>query len=305
MEIRDLQNFVALFDAGHFRRAAKSIGVDVSTLSRRISHLEDELGVLLFERTRSGVRLTAAGQDALRFARNVLSELQALRDSALQAGRGRRGALKLAIQVPAFAGHARALLHAYRLAFPDISLQLTRSTEQDVYSGLRERRYHAAILFSPSVSPEIQAWELWVERLVLAVPAGHQLAQQSSIRWDELQAEKVIVRGLSGSESFRDLEASLLGREAFFSTHNADCLDLLTLVSLQEGVMIALDSHRHLSVPDVSFLDLDEPDANIGVSLAWAPDLEDPVAGTFIAFARDRSGVGLASRSGANERRSS
>ena len=65
MELRGLQFLVALAEAEHFGCAARATGVDVSTMSRRIGRLEDSFGVLLFERSRIGVKLTLAGIEVL------------------------------------------------------------------------------------------------------------------------------------------------------------------------------------------------------------------------------------------------
>jgi DNA-binding transcriptional LysR family regulator len=62
VEIRDLEYLVASASAGNFGRAAESLGLNTSTISRRIGRLEDELGLALFERGHYGVRLTAGSR---------------------------------------------------------------------------------------------------------------------------------------------------------------------------------------------------------------------------------------------------
>ena len=61
MEIRDVTYFETSAAAGNFTRAAKSLGINSSTISRRVGRFEDELGLALFERGRGGVRLTSGG----------------------------------------------------------------------------------------------------------------------------------------------------------------------------------------------------------------------------------------------------
>ena len=61
MELLDLHYLRVTADAGKFALAAKLLDVDTSTVSRRISNLEDELGLSLFERDHSGIRLTRGG----------------------------------------------------------------------------------------------------------------------------------------------------------------------------------------------------------------------------------------------------
>ena len=62
VDIVDLKYLAASATAGNFGRAAKSLGLSTSTVSRRIGRLEDELGLALFERGHSGICVTAGGK---------------------------------------------------------------------------------------------------------------------------------------------------------------------------------------------------------------------------------------------------
>lgn len=67
---------------GSFRKAADSLSLKQSNLSRRVRHLEEQLGIALFERTNGGVRPTPAGRDFVNGIRRVLNELQIIVDGA-------------------------------------------------------------------------------------------------------------------------------------------------------------------------------------------------------------------------------
>ena len=79
MEMIDLHYLIVTADAGKFAVAAKALGVDTSTVSRRVGNLEDELGLCLFERDHSGIRLTRAGRSILPCARRVLFHVDEVR----------------------------------------------------------------------------------------------------------------------------------------------------------------------------------------------------------------------------------
>lgn len=70
VELSDLRKFVAISETGGFRRAATQLGIQQSAISRRVRYVEETLGVSLFERHSSGVRLTIAGMRLLREARS-------------------------------------------------------------------------------------------------------------------------------------------------------------------------------------------------------------------------------------------
>ena len=89
----------ALLVAEHlsFSRAAQVLGVRQSAVSRRVRALEDKLGVSLFERDSTGVRLTEAGRRFLERTRPALSEIDHAMKAAASAGRGAEGVIRIGI----------------------------------------------------------------------------------------------------------------------------------------------------------------------------------------------------------------
>ena len=93
-----------------FRKAADLLALKQSNLSRRVRHLEEQLGIALFERTNGGVRPTAAGRDFINGVRRVLNELQIVVDGAKAVGRGEAGYLTIGFYTSLSAGNLRASL---------------------------------------------------------------------------------------------------------------------------------------------------------------------------------------------------
>ena len=97
MNIRDLEYLVALAEHRHFRRAADSCHVSQPTLSGQIRKLEDELGVMLLERTSRKVLFTQAGLLLVDQARTVLREVKVLKEMASQQGEAMSGPLHIGL----------------------------------------------------------------------------------------------------------------------------------------------------------------------------------------------------------------
>lgn len=95
MEVDDLRTFVEVADAGGVSSAARRMGLAKSIVSRRLSRLEDELGVQLLARTTRGAALTEAGVTFRDHAARMFAELEAAREEILPAGE-LRGRLRLA-----------------------------------------------------------------------------------------------------------------------------------------------------------------------------------------------------------------
>jgi len=82
MTLTELRYIVTLAQEQHFGRAAERCHVSQPTLSVGVKKLEDELGVLIFERTKSAVRLTPVGEGIVTQAQKVLEQAQSIRELA-------------------------------------------------------------------------------------------------------------------------------------------------------------------------------------------------------------------------------
>jgi DNA-binding transcriptional LysR family regulator len=137
MEIVDLYYMTTVADAGRLARAARVLGVDTSTVSRRVGNLENELGLSLFERDHSGIRLTRAGDSVLACARRALFHFGEVKRIGRQFASGTTGEVRLGVRHPPIAGAARELLASWRAAFPEVDLTIsegrrTRSSDAEV-----------------------------------------------------------------------------------------------------------------------------------------------------------------------------
>lgn len=129
MNIRDLEYLVALAEHRHFRRAADSCHVSQPTLSGQIRKLEDELGVMLLERTSRKVLFTQAGMLLVDQARTVLREVKVLKEMASQQGETMSGPLHIGLIPtvgPYLLPHIIPMLHQ---TFPKLEMYLHRSIE--------------------------------------------------------------------------------------------------------------------------------------------------------------------------------
>lgn len=286
VELRDLHFVARLAEFGNVTRAARDLGVDASTLSRHIGALEDELGVLLFERGRGGVRTTAAGRNVVRLARRAMGDLDEIRHVAAQSSLALVGELRLATQTSSLGPRLRPAISVWRTAHPNVALQLFEVDDNEALAGIRERQLDAAVIFSQGPA-DMAYQDLWEERLILAVPDRHPLAGEESVDWAQVRAETVLVCGGKGSNALRSLQVGLLCPGVDVRIQHAGSLDILNLVAMGEGLALLCENHREIVFPGVHFLDVAEPNARVSVVLAWRPDLEDPVVGSFVAFMRD------------------
>ena len=289
MEIRDLEYLLASANAGNFGRAAKSLGINTSTISRRIGKLEDELGLALFERGHAGVRLTAGGRAVMRHVRRALAELDAVKQTGTQNGSGGAGEIRLGVRLPPVGEPLSSLLAEWHGSYPNIVLTISEMNDRDLALALEERRLDAALMLNHAVGTHAASMPLYRDPLVAVLPAGHALAARPSLNWDALRDETILVQGWDESQAARELIASFLGSGAKFRSHAASKQSLLALVASGYGITLVAASLTEIAIPGVVFKAVDDPKASVLVVLAWLPELEDPAVGRFVAFLRDQA----------------
>jgi DNA-binding transcriptional LysR family regulator len=112
MDILDLRYVAVTASAMSLTRAAEMLGLNASTISRRITRVEDELGVTLFERGRSGLRLTEAGRLMMVHVQRSLDDIEALIRAGRNNGHGLTGKVRLGVRLPPIGELLRSLLEA-------------------------------------------------------------------------------------------------------------------------------------------------------------------------------------------------
>ena len=289
MEVVDLYYLTTVAEAGRFAVAAKLLGIDTSTISRRIGYLEDELGVSLFERDHSGIRLTRAGRSILPCARRALFHIDEVKRMGRQFSSGAIGEVRLGVRNPPIAGAGRDLLKSWRTAFPDVALTITEGNQRELALGLIEHRLDVALVTGHTTWVQVTAVPIFRERLVVALPADHALAARMALDWASLRLETILVQGWDDNQTQREFYATLLGSGTRFAVHSAGKQTVLAMVSIGAGIALTSKSQSEVAFPGVVFRPIDEPNAWLDFGLVWLPESEDPVVGRFVAFMRDES----------------
>ena len=289
MELRDLRYLAASALAGNFTAAAGSLGLNSSTISRRIARLEDELGVTLFERGHFGIRLTSAGRAIIVDVRRALDDIEAIERSGQLNGRGRIGRIRLGLRMPPVGEPLRSLLASWHAACASVTLHLYELDDYDLRAAFADRRLDAAFVTRHTLWPEALAIPLYRERILAAVPVGHHLCNKMPLRWADLRSETILTQEWDGSHSAREFFASLLGSGVSFCPQADSKQSVLALVGAGFGVTLATESQSAVVFPGVSFVPVDEANAWVQVDLAWAPRVEEPAVGRFLAFLRDEA----------------
>lgn len=187
MDLRDLEALIAVAEELHFGRAAARLHIAQPPLSNRISQLEKELKLQLFQRNTRNVTLTDAGARLLDPARRALAQMAAVRDMATSIASGEEGRVRIGFAGASSQRALPKLTSAVRRARPGIQLILQSQTY--VYTAfelLTSGDLDLAFVRLPVSRAELSYRIVEVEELVCAMPAGHRLAAEERVRVEDL-----------------------------------------------------------------------------------------------------------------------
>lgn len=239
MELRHLRCFVALAEELHFTRAAERLHIEQPPLSRAIKELEDELGVVLFDRNRRGTLLTSAGVAFLQDVRRLFTVLEQARENVKAVAAGSQGSLRIAVSDGAIDPRLSAFLAHCREEEPEIEIRLSEVPLAEQVRGLRSGDFTIGFAHAADVGEGIVAETIWQDPLVVAMPPRHPLLSHKKIPLHELACHPLVLCNPQVCEGYcRELARLLrpLEREPNVAEQVSSLDMMLTLVGAGYGV---------------------------------------------------------------------
>jgi DNA-binding transcriptional LysR family regulator len=189
LDPRLLRPFVVLADELHFSRAGERLHMTQPALSQQIKRLELQLGVEVFQRTRSSVRLADGGRAILPAATSAVEAAGKVEDIARAVARGERGELRLGFS-PGVHYVAQAILAEAGRRLPGVRTRARQDSSGALSEEVVQGELELALGFCAEPRSGIVCERLVVEPAVLAVGTGHRLAsRRRPVRLEELRRE--------------------------------------------------------------------------------------------------------------------
>lgn len=294
MELRHLRYFTAVAEHLNFRAAAQSLGVSQPPLSQQIRDLEQEIGVNLFERSSRRVALTAAGEDFLRNARAILVQASDAVDRARTIGTGTAGLLNIGMTSSVLVGPLGSLIRLFEQRFPAVDVRIHEMAPDDQVAALKAHRTDLSFLRSPPKDPDLTGQIAWRERLCVALPAGHGLADGPSVPIDVFRTVPLISLRLEGSRFANEIFQACVGQgfTPHISQQVREASSLVSLVAAGFGLALIPEFVGRLNHPGVVVLPVEPPCVPADV-YALHHRRRNPVVDNFLALVRAEA-AGLA-----------
>jgi DNA-binding transcriptional LysR family regulator len=290
---RHLQFLIAAEKCGSFRRAAEELGVKPSSLSRGIQDMEKMLGISIFERSSSGVRLTNVGAEILRTSRFVVEALAHMTATAKNSAAGGAGRLTIGFYTSFSAGNLRSCLIGFQERFPDIELNMVEGPRERLYSGIRNGQVDIAIVTGETGSSPGKSMGLWSERIMVALPDKHRLAENSIVYWTDMREETFLFSIRDPGPEIQDIVLAKIpsaGKRPKLINYDIDCERIKCAVGAGFGLSLTCEAGAAARFPGVVYREARDGHgpSQISYSAHWNEDNPNPALKQFIALLEER-----------------
>jgi LysR family transcriptional regulator, carnitine catabolism transcriptional activator len=210
-ELRHLRAFLKIAETRNFTRAANELHVSQSALTVQVQQLEESLGVHLFDRSKRGVTLTAAGRDVFGPLQRLFNDAQAIVEHARDLSSASSGFVSIAALPTVCAGVLPELVRTFIEVHPGIRVQIKDVVAERVREAVLKREVDFGIGTRHGRVADLRATLLFQDRLVVFTPEHHPLSTKRKISLREATAYDLILP--SRNSSVREAVEAIAHRE--------------------------------------------------------------------------------------------
>lgn len=260
IDLLTLKLFIRVVDEGTIARAAEQENIAAAAVSRRLSELEDKLGLVLLNRSNRGVTPTSAGLELLYRGRAILNSVQAVEHQLGAFNQGQRGSVTLAANPTALTQFLAPPLAAFTEKYPHIHLHLAEQNSLSITRDLAAGKLDIGIFTEIPYTEEIEVVPFRTDTLVVLVHATHPLASCDKATFKQTLAYSHITLKAGTQLNYQLINAA---REESanvridIETSGYDAMCLLINANMGIGILPerSVDLYR---VPDTVRIPLDE-----------------------------------------------
>lgn len=284
--LKQMRYALAVARTGHFGQAAADCAVSQPALSQQIQVLETLCGTLLFDRLKSGVRLTPFGREFVELAKPTVAASEALDDFALRRAGTPNRPIRFGL-IPTVAPYLLPeIFPALTERLPALRFTVSESRTEALLESLSDGTLDLALIASapPAGGPKLVSAPLFEDAFVLATHSGESTAEPVSLA--ALAPERILL--LDEGHCFRDQTITACRLEGERSSRTFAATSLSTIVEFVangQGVTLLpqMALRKEASDPRIAVHRLDDPRAGRHLALVWRE--ATPLGATFEAIA--------------------
>lgn len=189
---RQLQTVLALAEYGSFIAAASLLKTSQPAVTRTIKHVEDVLGIKLFDRSTRSVQITAAGKEFVAVAARIQNDLKITLRSMRELSDQRRGQIIISSIMSVANGKLPGLVSAYRLDHPGIELHVRDGVHGTVIEDVRSGAADFGITYLDDLPDPFLSVRVGSEAFTVVLPRNHELAGKKSLSLSDLKGAPLV-----------------------------------------------------------------------------------------------------------------
>jgi LysR family transcriptional activator of glutamate synthase operon len=277
MDLQQIRYFLALADELHYWNTAAKMNITQSALSRQIQSLEKELGLLLFERNKRNVKLTAAGKFLKDKWKVELNGIEYIHHFAKQIHLGENGTIKIAHPDSISASIMPDILVKISTAYPKLKIELVQVLYENQQDFLRNYKIDLAITRDINSKAGIKSKKIYTDHLALVVPENHPYQVYEDLTKETLAMQKFILPTIDEGSSYGHIIQQLFSLFDFLPDvylYSEFGSTIIALVRKGLGIAVLPDSYSHHESPGLRFIKLP---IQTDIYLNWRADDHNPV----------------------------
>jgi LysR family hydrogen peroxide-inducible transcriptional activator len=246
MTITQLQYVLAVAEHKNFTLAAEKCFVTQPTLSMQIQKIEEELNILIFDRSKKPIQLTAIGQKIVEQAKNIVNEAGKIKDIVEFQKGFIGGEFRIGIIPTIMPTLLPMFLNNFIKKYPKIKLIIEELNTNEIITKLKNGHLDAAIAATPLEDEKIKEIVLYYEPFVAYIPDQNIISQKSEIEISDLNIDDILL--LQDGHCFRDgilnlCKSKELSRKNSFQLESGSFETLIKLAD--EGLGTTLLPYLH------------------------------------------------------------
>lgn len=266
-----LKLFVAIADERSLTKAAEREHLALAAVSKRVSDMENQLGIALLYRQPKGVELTPAGHALLHHARNMMDNLAQMNADLSEFSEGVKGHVRIHANTSAVIEFLPEDLSAFTRLHPQVKIDLEERVSSEAIRAVHEGLTDIGIFAGHVPADELQVFNYRHDRLVLVTPRAHPLAERSRISLHEAVSYDFI--GLQQDASLHGLlqqAARHLGTplRLRIQVRSFEAICRMIHTGMGIGILPELAVRTYLPALDVQVIALDDPWARRELKIA-------------------------------------
>jgi LysR family transcriptional regulator, hydrogen peroxide-inducible genes activator len=271
MTLSELRFIVAVAKERNFRRAAEKCFVSQPALSLAIKKLEEDLGVMIFERSRTDVSPTPIGEKIVFQAIRAIEEVNHIREIAKQGNNQLSGPFRLGLIYSVGPYLLPEIIPILRQNAPDMPLDIEENLTTQLEMQLKNGVIDAAIVALPFNVAGVNTLPLYDEKYIVMVPINHPWANKTSIKAEALIDENVLLLNSGHCYSHQVLEAcpDLSRKGQVLQGNSLETIRNMVASNLGITVLPCSAATERYDNPLVEVIPFDPPAPVRRIALAW------------------------------------